>query len=180
MANVAIGSPFVLGGVAVQSLQEGRAVVFATSGGRANSELPNVSYAASGTATGVYCVILPPDYFPRPTRQGFFTAPDRQIDTLDPRDATLDQAVLESDTFYKIGPSLFENPTIPSGWKVQLHRGGVYTVASGAFIDTASIRVPGATIGVAANGQWQYSASNVVGEVREYRSGKLTFTLYQK
>lgn len=178
MAHVAIGSPFVLQGVAVESIQEGRPVKITQSG--AHRDLPNVQAAASGQVTGVYCVILPPDNFPRPTRRGFFTAPDSVVGEPDPRDATVDQYAVEQDYWYNIGPSQLENPTIASGWLVQLHRGGVYTVPSGAFTESVNIRVPGATIGVDGNNKWAYSTQNVVGEVREYRNGKLTFTLYQK
>lgn len=178
MAHVAIGSPFVLQGVAGQDIGEGLAVVQSASGIR--GDVPTAMLAASGTTTGVYLAILPPDRFPRPTRQGFFTAPYYRVGDPDPRDATETQFAVESDTWYNIGPSLRENPTIPSGWLLQLHRGGVYTVPSGRFVESVNIRVPGAGIMVGANGKWQYTASNPIGEVKLYRDGKLSFTLYQK
>lgn len=177
MAHVAIGSPFVLQGVAGQDIGEGLAVVQSASGIR--GDVPTAMLAASGTTTGVYLAILPPDRFPRPTRQGFFTA-NYYTTGADPRLATEQDAVIEDDTWYKIGPSLRENPTIPSGWLLQLHRGGVYTVPSGRFVESVNIRVPGAGVGVGASGKWQYVASNAVGEVKLYRDGKLSFTLYQK
>lgn len=177
MAYVSLASALVLGGVAGESMQEGRAVTLNASG--LHNDLPTVLLASSGSVD-VWVVMATPDNFPRPTLSTLFSYPST---TAFPRASTVtaDGNLIESRTFYTVGPSVLENPTLASGWKVQLHRGGAYTIPSGAYVDTATIRNAGAHLRVVANGQFAYAAaghSETVGFVREWLSdGRLTFHL---
>lgn len=183
MAYVAMGSTHVTGGVAGQDIVEGRAVQISASG--LHNDLPTVLLAASG-AVNVFVALMTPDQFPRPTFAGFFnrnsTTRFYNNDAL--YTTGLDPYLVDSGqrgAQYLIGPSLLEEPTISSGWMVQLHKGGAYRLTSNCFVDSTSIRNAGATVQVGANGKFQYHASsNIVGYVREYRDGWLTVVLDQR
>lgn len=200
MAWIAMGSTHVTGAVAGMNIQEGRAVVIAASG--SHYDLPTAVLAGAG-AKNVFVAILPPDQFPRPTPQSMYqnnsvwvapmpvtsgsygTAPYAPLAT----EFVVDSGqFLSPDPMWQIGPNAISHSTIValSGWKVQIHKGGAYTLTAGAFTDAAGIRVIGATVEVGANGVFQLStaAANVVGYVREYRvwggGPKLTIVLDQK
>lgn len=179
MAYVSLASVLVLGGVAGESMQEGRAVTMTASG--LHNDLPTVLLAASG-AVDVWVVMATPDQFARPTLSTLFGYPSSATFSR-PSTITPDQNFIESRTFYNIGPSMLGNPTLASGWKVQLHRGGIYAVPSGAYVANASLANAGAGIkvDVGGAGKWAYctaSDSARVGTVREYRTdGTLLFHL---
>lgn len=173
MSFVAMGSLHVTGAVAGEDILEGLAVEMSASG--LHADLPTVMKAAAN-AKNVFVAICPPDQFPRPTPQGMFARTWYQ--SIDPRNAV--EFLVDSGQrgpYYNIGPSMLPSPTISSGWAVQCHRGGAYTLMSGCFVDSANIRNAGATVAVATGGKFTYSTSNVVGYVREYRDGKLTIVL---
>lgn len=176
MAHIAIMSnDFSTGAVAGETFIEGSAVELHASGVR--NELPVAMLAASGSRN-LFIALVPPDTYPRPTPVDLFTAPWYQ--TIDPRDA--EEFLIDTGQrgpYYNIGPSMLLEPTIASGWLVQCHRGAVYALTANNFVDSTNIRVPGAT--VAWNGtKFIYSASNVCGSVREYRTVNGTARLYLK
>lgn len=175
MANVAMGSTHVIGGIAGEEIREGLAVAVSASGLR--NDLPTVTVAASG-ASNVFVAMIPPDRFSRPTPEGMYVAPEYQ------EFSQFGMALSDlttSEKVYRIGPSLLENPVAASGWRLQLHKGGAYTLPSGCFIDESNIRAIGALVKVTNSGMFAYTASaNAVGYVREYRDGKLTIVLDQK
>jgi hypothetical protein len=85
-------------------------------------------------------------------------------------------------TMYNVGKSTLWNPTLVSGEQGLVKRGGTYAVPSGAFIDSAGIRVPGAMIKVGSGTKWDVTTSqtDAVGVVEEYNTvnGVLIFTLW--
>lgn len=185
MAFVAMGGPFVTGGVLGQNIVEGCAVSISASG--LHYDLPTVMLAASG-ATNVFVALATPDQFPRPTWQGFFSRNSQTTFLTNEAQyqTGLQPYLIESGQrgpAYLVGPSLLDEPTLYSGWMVQLHQGGAYTLTANNFVDSAAIRNVGAKVQVGANGKFQYHASsNIVGWVREYRAdnGHLTIVLDQR
>jgi len=148
---------------------EGLAVKLSASG--LHNDLPTVTLATVGDVD-VFVVLATPDNFPRPTPSDLFNYTSQSTF---PRASTIttDQNLIQSRTFYQVGPSMLENPTLASGWKVQLHKGGAYMLPSGRFNDTTTIRAAGAHVKVASGGVWAYAAANDanrVGYVREYNA----------
>lgn len=167
MAYQSMQSTFVTGGVAGEDFVEGIAVEISASG--LHQELPTVM-VADANSMNVFVALVPPDMFPRPTPMGMFRRPD-YMEGPDPRNAfefTVDSG--QYGTYYNIGPSMLEEPTVYSGYIVQLHKGGAYAVTANCFVDSADIKVPGALIKVGTDGKWEYTAdaSVAVGYVREY------------
>lgn len=190
MAFVAMQGTHVTGGVAGEAIVEGRAVVISASG--LHDELPTVMLAGAG-ARNVFIAIFPPDQFPRPTPVGMFrrnqiitSLPDGTLPLsaggFDPRNATTHNQAHDYENAWLIGPSLLQEPVIQSGYMVQLHKGGAYTLTAGAFEDSAGIKVQGARVAVTASGKFAVStdAAAIVGYVREFRDGKLTIVLDQR
>lgn len=184
MAFVAMGGPFVTGGVLGQDITEGCAVQIQASG--LHYDLPTVMLAASG-ARNVFVALATPDQFARPTWKGFFNRNSQTVflnnDAL--YNTNLQPFLIDSGQrgpAYLVGPSLMDEPLLYSGWMVQLHQGGAYTLTSGNFVDSTAIRQTGQTVQVGSNGKFQAAASNVVGWVREYRqdNGHLTIVLDQR
>lgn len=165
------------GAVAGQDLVEGRMVSLSASG--LHHDLPTALYAASGTTKDVYMVFVSPDQFPRPTYNGMFAYPDTM--SLNPRDATNRYKTTDYEYGWLIGPSVLPTPTAQSGWKVQLHRGGMYKLLSGEFNDSAGIKAAGAKVRVGASGILEYDSTgaNAIGSVREYNvyDGSLTVAI---
>jgi len=131
--------------------------------------------AASG-AKNVFIAIVPPDQYPRPTPQGLYARTWYQ--SIDPRDA--EEFLIDTGQrgpYYLVAPSLLTAPVALSGWVMELHKGGAYTLTSGCFVDSPNIRLNGKTVAVTTGGKFFYSTSNVVGYVREYRDGRLTIVL---
>lgn len=177
MAHIAMSSHFVTGAVAGETFLEGSLVELHASGVR--NELPVAMLAASG-ARNVFVALVPPDTFPRPTPADLYTAPWYQsIDARNAEEFLIDSG--QRGPYYNIGPSMLLEPTIASGWKVQCHRGGAYTLTANNFVDTAAIRVVGALVSWNGTKVIQ-SDTAVVGFVREYRpnvngSARLTIVL---
>lgn len=178
--HVAFPSKTVKGAIVVADVLEGLAMVLTNSGtvNGFETDVPNAELADANT-NPVYIVAAAPDNFPRPVdsrqyRAGWYT-------TLGRDEADYSEPV-ETVTQYKVGISNLYNPTIPSGYLVNLHRGGTYTVPADCYTDSADIRVPGNYIVVGSNGKWAYSASrtNAVGEVVRYNADteELTFDLW--
>jgi hypothetical protein len=173
MAFVAMQSTHITGGVAGENLIEGLAVTMSASG--LHNDLPTVMIAASGSKN-VFIAMVPPDQYPRPTPQGMFSR--NYFNKIDPRNAAeflIDSG--QNGPYYLVGPSLLNQPTVLSGWMVQLHKGGAYHLTPACFVDSADIRNAGATVCVTTGGKFAYSTSNVVGYVREYRDGNVTIVL---
>jgi hypothetical protein len=190
MAYVAMQGTHVTGGVAGQDIVEGCAVVISASG--LHDDLPTVMLASAG-AKNVFIAIFPPDRFPRPTPKNMFMR--KQITTsladgtlplasggFDPRNAAPNYNTHAYEDAWMLGPSVQQEPVIMSGYAVQLHKGGAYTLTAGAYTDSANIRNIGATVKVGTGGKFEYSttAADIVGYVREYRDGRLTVVLDQR
>lgn len=161
------------------AFQEGLAVKL----GAANAlkpDLPTATLATAGETVNVFILIAAPDDFSRPTREAFYTAnPSVVMD----RNSGYADPIRNLGNQYLVGMSTLWNPTLPSGVLATAQRGGTYAVPSGAFVDSANIRVPGNKIKVGASGKWEYTAteSETVGYTEEYNSslGVLVFTLSQ-
>lgn len=180
--HVASRSARVRGAIVVTSVVEGLATQLNDSGTARGLEtdLPTAALADSGMKSP-YIIAAAPDDFERPVDNRQYLAGWRVVS-----DKTLSTGYsepLETITRYKVGISNLYNPTIPSGFLVNLHRGGTYTVPSDCYVDSTGIRVVGNRIEVGANGKWQYNAANetnAVGEVVHWDSAtqELTFTLF--
>lgn len=178
MAWQAVQSVFVTQGVLGESAGEGLAVKLSASG--LHNDLPTATLATVGDVN-VFVVLATPDEFPRPTPSDLFRYPSQSTFNR-ASSITGDQNLIDSRTWYMVGPSMLGNPTLASGWKVQLHKGGAYFVPSGRFVDSANIRVAGANVKVASGGLWTYASASDsarVGYVREYNAaeGSLVFVL---
>lgn len=179
--HVASRSARVRGAILVTSVLEGLAVQVNDSGVARGlqTDLPFAGLADSGM-NPVFILAAAPDDFDRPVDIRQYQAGWRVVS-----DKTLSTGYsepLETVTRYNVGISNLYNPTIPSGFLVNLHRGGIYTVPSDCFVDSADIKVPGNRIEVGSDGKWQRAtvAANAVGEVVEYRAdtGELIFELW--
>jgi len=184
MAFVAMGGPFVTGGVLGQDITEGCAVQISASG--LHYDLPTVMLATSG-AVNVFVALATPDQFSRPTWKGFFPRNSQTVFTDNDQlyNTNLQTYLIDSGQrgpAYLVGPSLMEEPTLYSGWMVQLHQGGAYSLTTGNYVDSAAIRTVGQKVQVGANGKFQAAAANIVGWVREYRpdNGHLVIVLDQR
>jgi hypothetical protein len=177
MAWVAMGSPHVVGAVAGEIVVEGRAVVMSASG--LHRDLPTAVLAPAGSMN-VFVAIVPPDRFPRPTPVSMYTPND--LVTFSQVGQSFGE-LTSDELMYRIGPSMMEQPVALSGWLLQLHKGGAYTLTAGAYTDSTNIRRNGALVTVAASGLFTYTADSsvAVGYVREWRAGGyLTIVLDQK
>lgn len=179
--HVASRSAKVRGAILVTSVVEGLAVQLNDSGVARGLEtdLPFAALADSGIKHP-FVLGAAPDDFDRPVdirqyQAGWRVVSDKTLSTgyNEPFDTT---------TQYRVGISNLYNPTVPSGFLVNLHRGGTYTVPSDCFVDSAGIKIVGNFVEVGSNGKWQYTAleTNAVGEVVHYDSAasELTFELW--
>jgi len=176
MAYTARLSDYVRGGRMGQDLQEGVPVTFTQSG--TVNDLPTLIAASVGMVNNCGILLKGPDDFPRPTDSRMYTA--SRLAQFDPSTGYGDPVY--TTTQYQVGKSTLWNPTLVSGELGLLARGGSYAVPSGAFIDTAAIRVPGAMIKVGAGPKWEVTSSqtDAVGAVEEYNTvnGVLIFSLW--
>jgi len=176
MAYVSRLSDYVRGGIAGQDLQEGLPATITNSG--SVNELPVALAASTGQVNNVFIAFVPPDDFARPTEAGMYTA--RNFVQFDSNKAFTDP--VQTRTYYEQGKSTLWNPTVASGERVLLQRGGTYAVPSGTFNDSATMRTPGTLVRVGANGRWDYTTDQAVsvGVVEEYNTanGVLIFTLW--
>lgn len=140
--------------VAGVSIVEGKAVKVTNSGLR--NDLPTATLAAVNDVVGVYIAFMPPDNFPRPSASSWYTAPQQKVFRTNVDGTYSDPS--ETETFYRTPRSMWKQPTVPSGELVALHRGKL-GVTSGAFIDTANIRIPGNMVRVGASGLLEYTAT---------------------
>lgn len=179
--HVASRSAKVRGAIVIASVVEGLAVQLNDSGVARGLEtdLPTAALADSGMLHP-YIIAAAPDDFMRPVDKRQYQAGWRVVS-----DKTLSSGYsepVETETFYKVGISNLYNPTIPSGFVVNLHRGGTYTIPVAAYTDSADIHVVGAPIEVGDNGKWQRATvtTNAVGEVVFYDAAteELTFELW--
>lgn len=151
--------------IASVSIVEGKAVKLSASGQR--YDLPTAALASTNDVEGVFVAFFPVDNFARPTPRGLYTAPywvKRNDYTLgsygDPSD---------TQTYDRIPRSMWKEPTVLSGELVALHKGKI-GLTSGAFIDSAGIKVPGSWVRVGVSGLFQTTstASEAVGHVEKY------------
>jgi hypothetical protein len=179
--HVSVLSDVVRGGITAADILEGLAVTLSNSGvvNGNQQDLPTI-VAASESAAPVYVLEAAPDNFSRPVDLRQYRAGWNV--TLGREDSDFSEP-LETITRYNVGISNLDNPTVPSGFLGLAHRGGVYTVPSTCYIDSADIKVPDNYIEVGAGSKWEYTASrtNAVGQVVEYdaATGNLTFQLWQ-
>jgi hypothetical protein len=176
MAYEARLSDYARGGLMGADLQEGVPVTFTQSG--TTNELPVIVGASVGMVNNVGVLLKGPDDFPRPTDASMYTA--SRLAQIDPGSGYGDPVY--TTTQYQVGKSTLWNPTLVSGELGILKRGGTYAVPSGAFIDSADIRVPGAMVKVGAGTKWDVTTSqtDAVGIVEEYNTvnSVLVFTLW--
>lgn len=179
MAYTSRLSDYVRGGVAQDTILEGKLVTYSVSGIR--GELPNVRLAASGTTYPVFVAMVPPDNFPRPVNANQYTAGHLATIRSDVNTGWGDP--IDQYTFYRVGLSNLEAPVLTSGMLVQLHRGTTVTLTSGCWVDSANIKVNGNRVKVSddGTGRWQYTAlvSESIGFVEEYDPSRnyLTVTI---
>jgi hypothetical protein len=178
MAYQARLSDYVRGGVVLDaSLVEGTPVTFTQSGVR--NELPNITAATAGMVNNVGILFVGPDQFPRPTDARMYTV--GALAQIDPSTGYRDP-INTNITTYNVGKSTLWNPTLTSGELGLVMRGGSYAVLSGAFTDSAAIRVPGAMIKVGAGPKWEVTTNqaDAVGVVEEWNAvnSVLIFTLW--
>lgn len=93
-----------------------------------------------------------------------------------------DNLPLTGSTLHLTHPSVTVGLTIPSGTLALAYAGGVYTFPSGAFVDNASLRTPGARVAVqytagADRGKPMYDASGTIGIVEEFNTTDYTVTI---
>lgn len=179
--HVASRSAKVKGAILVSDTLEGLAVKV-TDSGTVNglpTDLVTAAVADSGL-NPVWILAAAPDNYDRPTDSRQYRAGWKVVS--DKWDGTGYADPVLTTTQYKIGVSNLYNPTIPSGYLVNLHKGGHYTIPTACYVDSTGIKVPGNPIEVGANGKWQYALTrtNAVGEVVHYRSdtGEITIELY--
>lgn len=89
---------------------------------------------------------------------------------------------MTNTTVYLVHPQVQEGLTIPSGELGLAYAGGVYTFASGEFVYSADLEVPGTKVGVeytagADRGKPKYDASGVFGKVEQFDSTEFTVTV---
>ncbi len=177
MAYQARLSDYVRGGVVADaSLQEGVPVTFTQSGVR--NELPNIVAATQNMVNNVGILFATPDQFARPTDSRMYTV--GRLAQISPSTGYADPVY--TATTYNVGKSVLWNPTLASGELGLVCRGGTYAVPSGTFIDSASIRVPGAMVRVGTGTKWEVTSTQAeaVGVVEEYSTvnGVLIFSLW--
>jgi hypothetical protein len=167
MALISRLADYVRGGVAQDTILEGKLVTLTNSG--ILNDLPNVRLATSG-ATNVFVMTIPPDNFARPTNALQYLATDLSVIRGDLNTGW--ESDPYTDTVYRIGKSALEAPTAVSGERVLLNRDCTATVTSGCFIASDEIKVPGAFVKVADDGTARFevttNASAKVGFVEEY------------
>jgi hypothetical protein len=179
MAYISRLSDVVRGVSAGASFQEGLAVRL-TAAGQAHPDLPIAELANAGETANVFIVMAAPDNFARPTRAAMYTAGNKVVFD---RNSGYSEPIRNLGDQYEVGMSVMWNPTIPSGALALAQRGGTYAVPSGAYVDSANIKVPGNMIKVGSNGKWEYTATTAeaVGYTEEYntQNAVLIFTLKQ-
>ncbi len=177
MAYVSRLSDYVRGGVVGETLQEGVPVTFTQSGVR--NELPVIMGASTNAVNNIGILFVGPDQFARPTDSRMYTV--GALAQISPSTGYGDP-IQTGITTYSVGKSVLWNPTLASGELGLVHRGGTYAVPSGTFIDSASIRVPGAMVRVGAGSKWEVTATQAeaVGIVEEYNTvnAVLIFSLW--
>lgn len=175
MAHVAKNDLHVRPAIAGIDIAEGLLVRLTASG---TSDLPVALPAASATHLNVYVAFFPPDDFGRPTPVGMYKA--NWYSVLDTNSGWITQS---NESQYVVGPSVTENPVVASGMKLQARRGGIYHVADTVVVESASAKVVGNLVKVAADGsgKWEYTATenDAIGKVVDYNpeGGIYTFEL---
>lgn len=174
MAHTARLSDVVIPAEVMETVREGLAVQVSGTG---NHNLPALTLAASGAVRNVYIAFVPPDQFARPTEDTMYTAPwfNQRSDTYN--------LPITSRTVYEVGKSTLRDPSMASGELCQAHRGGTYSVPSGTYVNSATIRTPGTRLKVSTGGLWAATTSDAdaVGIVESYDAinDVLIFTLSQ-
>lgn len=169
-------------GIAQDTIHEGSWVTMSISGIR--GELSNVRLAASGVVYPAFIALVPPDNFARPTNSLMYTATPNATIRSDVNTGWGNP--VDTYTMYRQGPASFEHPVLVSGMLTQLYGdGATITLTSGNFVDSASIKVPGALIKPADDGsgrtQFANAQAQATGRVREYDAtrGYLTIVVKQ-
>lgn len=174
MAHVSKIDLHVRPSVAGESLPEGRLVRLIASG--LHDDLPTARLAASGTRLNVYVAFAAPDNFARPTPSAMYTAT---------RNANFYETsawgnFTETDTFYRVGISTLEDPTMASGYVMLARRGGIYEVASGCVVTSSNLQVVGNLVKVSddGTGRWEYTTveSSAIAKVVDWNPETQRYT----
>lgn len=163
---VIVTTQFSRQGVAASTIVEGRAVVVGASGVR--EDLPNVTYASANTLHGVFIAFFPPDNFPSPTYEDWYTVPGTKNYNLN--DGGLYGDPIFDKKQYLVKRSMWKEPQMVSGELVALHQGKI-GITTGCFVDSANIKVPGARVAVGASGLLTYTTtdSHTIATVERYQ-----------
>lgn len=170
----------IIGVLTIEDMAEGRFVTITETPSSDEltgplTDLPGVKLPATAeeAARAVYIITWPVDRREPPIinwphdayalRQGFDQAASTPI---------------TGKTIYITYPGYQDGVTIPSGNQALAFGGGVYTLPSGAYVDSSNIRVRGAAVtaantaddGAGEAGKPKYSASNVIGYVERYNT----------
>jgi hypothetical protein len=151
--------------IVASDITEGKFVKLSQSGQR--NDVATAVQASANDVIGVYVAFMPPDNFTRPTPRSLYKAPwYRNWNVLNGNSYGNPS---ETETYDRIPRSMWREPTVTSGELVALHR-GVIGLTSGAFHDSAAIKVQGAWVRVGASGMAQVTttASEVIAAVRHY------------
>lgn len=178
----------IMGVVVINAITEGRMVFLADQSTSHNfgsrTDLPGVDVPATSAeaARASYIVAFASDNRSLPIYQ---PTPSYEFALREGFDLTAN--VPFATTVYLTHPGNMVGQTIPSGDPALAYAGGVFTVASGAFIYNANL-VPGAflvaadtsTDGAGEAGKLKYSASSGIGKVVQYdsTSNELTFRIF--
>lgn len=153
--------------IVTSDITEGKFVKLSQSGYR--NDVATAVAASANDVIGVYVAFFPPDRFARPTPRSLYKAP--WFKNWDSLDGSNYGNPTDTETYDRIPRSMWREPTILSGELVALHR-GVIGLTSGAFHDSAAIKVQGAWVRVGASGMAQVTttASEVIATVRHYEA----------
>lgn len=178
----------IIGVVATANIVEGRMVLLTSHSFNLNygskQDLPGVKVPATSAeaARAFYVAVFAQDNRSLPIYQPM---PKYAYNLRDGWGVGSNNVPITGSTIYLTHPGNMKGQTIPSGEVMCAHAGGVYTVASGAFIYSASLATPGVYL-IAANtaddgagsaGKLKYSASATRIVVERYNSTtkELTF-----
>lgn len=175
MAHISKMSSHIRAAVAGATIPEGALVQLTNIGVR--GDLPVALPAASGTTKNVYVAMVPPDNFSRPTPSQFYTAPFLAVQ----KESGPWSDNTETGTFYNVGLSTLENPTMASGYLLQAHKATIVHVPSGLMVANNGLKVVGALVKVADDGSGKYALTTLeaaaVGRIVEYDSSIEQYTV---
>ena len=183
----------IIGAVAQDVIPEGRMVIMTTNSLTHNfggwGDLPGARLPAieAEAVEAKYVAVFAQDSRPTPLFQNL---PNYSFQLRGGWGSGSDNASpLASQTVYLAHPNSMVGQSIPSGDRLALHAGGTYTVPSGAYVHSASLEVPGATLealntaddGAGSAGKLRQDNDGTIAVVERYNSanGELTFRTHK-